>query len=289
MRLRLAALSVVLVATVASALPAAASSSGQFTAPKHYYLSLGDSLAFGYQQARFNAQFPAEPPTAFNTGYTNDFAALLRFSRHNITTVNYGCPGETTTSFINGPCPYPFALHNAYSQPSQLATAIAFLRSHPNQVSPITIDLGSNDATHDLIDVCTEPTVFVACVTAHLPALLTKLGTNLGTILAALHAASPRSEIIVLNIYNPLAVFNPLSDQFASLIDSTIHAAATSQGVRVADVFSAFNPSGPAEVPTLCLLTAICTALHDTHPTDAGYAVMALKLWQASGYARQDD
>jgi lysophospholipase L1-like esterase len=289
MRVRVTAISVALLAVIAGAMPAAASSSDQRGEPAKYYLSLGDSLAFGYQQATFNRIYPNEDPGAFHTGYTNDFAGLLKLARPGIKTVNYGCPGETTTSFIAGPCPYPFALHNAYTQPSQLATAVAFLRAHPNKVSPITIDLGSNDATHDLIEACPNPNTFVACVTGHLPALLNKVGTNLATIVATLHAASPTSEIIVLDLYNPLAVSIPASDLFATYIDTTIKAAATSQGARVADVFPVFNPSGPAEIPTLCVLTAICTSLHDTHPTDLGYAAMALTLWQASGYTRDDD
>jgi lysophospholipase L1-like esterase len=289
MRVRLAAISVALLAVIAGAVPAAASSSNQLTEPGHYYLSLGDSLAFGFQQARFNAIYPNEDPRAFHTGYTNDFAGMLKLARPGIKTVNYGCPGETTVSFINGPCAYPFALHRAYTQPSQLATAVAFLRAHPKKVSPITIDLGSNDATHDLIEACPDPNTQLACIAARLPALLNKVGTNLATIVATLHAASPTSEIIVLNLYNPLAVSIPASDQFATLIDNVVRTAATSQGARIADVFSVFNPSGSAEVPTLCLLTAICTALHDTHPTDAGYAAMALTLWRASGYTRDDD
>jgi lysophospholipase L1-like esterase len=289
MRARLAAISVALFAVIAGAVPAAASSSDQSSEPGHYYLSLGDSLAFGYQQARFDALYPNEDPRAFHTGYTNDFAARLKLVRPGIKTVNYGCPGETTVSFISGPCPYPFALHTGYTRPSQLATAVAFLRAHPNKVSPITIDLGSNDATHDLIDACPNPSTFVACVSGRLPALLNKVGTNLATIVATLHAASPTSEIIVLNLYNPLAVSIPSSDLFAAYIDATIKTAATSQGARVADVFSVFNPSGAAEVPTLCLLTAICSALHDTHPTDFGYLAMALVLWRASGYSRDDD
>lgn len=288
MRLRLAAISVALLAVVAGAVPAAAGSSDQ-AEPGKYYLSLGDSLAFGFQQATFNRIYPEVDPGAFHTGYTNDFARMLKSVRNGIKTVNYGCPGETTVSFMNGPCPYPFALHNAYSQPSQLATALAFLASHRNRVSPITIDLGSNDATQDLIQACPDPATQLACIGARLPALLTKVGTNLATIVATLHAASPTSEIIVLDLYNPLAVSIPASDQFATLIDNTIKLAATSQGARVADVFPVFNPSGPAEVPTLCLLTAICTSLHDTHPTDAGYALMALALWQASGYSSEDD
>lgn len=281
MRLRIAALSVALLAIVVGSLPAAAASTNLFENPKHYDLSLGDSIAFGYQQAKFNALFPNEDPASFDTGYANDFAASLR--NGGIELVNYGCPGETTWSFINGPCPYPFALHNAYSRPSQLATAVAFLHAHPDQVSPITIDIGSNDATQALEPVCLDPRTAQACAAA-VATLLPQIARNLTTILTALHSASPRSEIIVLDLYNPLAVLAASSDQIATLINGTIRTVVESQGARLADVFGSFNPVGPSEVPTLCALTGICTALQDTHPSDAGYAVIADKLMDASTY-----
>lgn len=286
MRIRPVAVVVALLAVLAASLPAAASSGDQFSSPRKYYLSLGDSLAFGYQQATFNAIFPNEDPAAFHTGYANDFAALLREVRHNVRLVNYGCPGETTDSFLNGPCPYPFALHNPYTKSSQLGTAVDFLHSHPDQVSPITIDIGSNDANHALIPICISP-ASPACQAA-VQALLGKLSANLTTILATLHAAAPRSEIIVLNLYNGHAIDVPGSDAIASLLDQMIEQVATGQGARVADVFSAFNPQGPTEVPTLCAFTALCTSLQDGHPSDAGYLVMALKVLQASGFERED-
>ena len=55
----------------------------------------------------------------------------------NITTVNYGCPGETTASFIQGPCPWTARghdLHNVFAD-SQLDGAVAFLRAHPGEES----------------------------------------------------------------------------------------------------------------------------------------------------------
>jgi lysophospholipase L1-like esterase len=301
MRLRLAALSVALLAAVAGAIPAAASSSEQQTEPGKYYLSLGDSLAFGFQQAKFNALFPGEDPAGFNTGYANDFAALLRSIRHGVRLLNYGCPGETTVTFMNGPCPYPFALHNAYSQPSQLATAVAFLGSHRNQVNPITIDLGSNDALA-LLRSCGMPPISpsgIACVGPQVSGLVTQIRTNLTTIIAALHKASPKSEIIVLDLYNPLVALDSAQDGFASdalagAVNAGIALAATTRGARLADVFTTFNPGGatnpgnPVELATICTLTAICTAL-DVHATDAGYTLMALKLWQASGFSDRDD
>ena len=284
MRLRAIAIMAAIVGLLVGATSASASSQ-KFNPPKHYYLSLGDSLAYGYQQAKANM---TQNPADFNTGYTDDFATMLTAVRGDTQAVNYGCPGETTSSFIIGPCPTPISfLHTGYSGP-QLAAAVGFLQSHPGQVSPITIDLGSNDAlaVQRLCGVPPFTPTSLACIAAHLPALLNQIGGNLSTIIATLHEASPSSEIIVLNLYNPLAVVYQGSDQFATLIDGAIQTAATAQGARVADVFSVFNPTGVTEVPTICGFTGICTALHDSHASDAGYRAMAQALWQASGYSR---
>ena len=46
-------------------------------------------------------------------------------------------------------------------------------------------------------------------------------------------------------------------------------------GASFADPLPLFNPPGPGEQATICLLTNFCTSLHDIHPTDLGYAVLA--------------
>ena len=76
------------------------------------------------------------PPTAFDTGYVDDFGLRLRQIQPTITTVNYGCPGETTSSFMTGPCLWTTLgqqLHDNFSG-SQLGAAIAFLKAHPGEV-----------------------------------------------------------------------------------------------------------------------------------------------------------
>jgi hypothetical protein len=51
---------------------------------------------------------------------------------------------------------------------------------------------------------------------------------------------------------------------------------ATAHGAILADGVSPVTPSN------ICALTFVCSApLHDTHPTDAGYAVLAQALWAA--------
>src|SRR5215472_15950478 len=107
-----------------------------FDPPKSYYLSLGDSLAYGFQSFKFAEGLP---PSAYNTGYTDVFAARLQQIRPGIITVNYGCPGESTESFIstNPPsdgCIWTRAghqLHDSYSG-SQLQAALTFLIRQKN-------------------------------------------------------------------------------------------------------------------------------------------------------------
>jgi len=116
----------------------------KFNPAKSYYLAVGDSITYGYQAFKAQANLP---PSAYNTGYVDAFASRLRHIRPNITVINYGCPGESTDSFVNGPCPWTAAghsLHSAFSG-TQLEAAIEFIRAHRGQVSPITLTLAGND------------------------------------------------------------------------------------------------------------------------------------------------
>ena len=142
------------VAMLASAAPArgADDAVAKFNPPKRYYLALGDSHAYGFQGWKFAAGLPA---AAFDTGYVDVFAARLRAIRPDIAVVNYGCPGESSGSFIAGPCLFDalgLPLHDDFDG-SQLAAATAFLDAHPGQVSPITLQLFGNDML-DLIGAC---------------------------------------------------------------------------------------------------------------------------------------
>jgi GDSL-like Lipase/Acylhydrolase family len=65
-----------------------------------------------------------------------------------------------------------------------MEAALAVLRAHPGQVSPVTIDIGANDR-------------FFGYSFAHIEA-------NVSTILAKLREAAPYTEIILLGYWNPL-------------------------------------------------------------------------------------
>jgi lysophospholipase L1-like esterase len=241
------------------------------------YLALGDSLAFGYQQAKFNSLFPNEDPAAFNTGYVDDFGRFLRLADRKLHIVNDGCPGETTDSFINGPCQYQlaFPLHHPYvggPSSSQLSDALAYLQANSDAVAPITLDIGANDALGVTGGTCKlDP----ACIVEHAPALFAHIGSNLGLILADLRGAAPHAKIVVLGLYNPFGPSLAGADQLTAQLNAVMKQAASAFHARFADPLPVFNPQGPREQPTLCLLTNICTPLTDIHPTDLGYLVLA--------------
>src|SRR5437868_8708248 len=89
---------------------AASSRSHSFVGPKAYYLALGDSLAFGYQ-----------PNLDWNHGYVDDFFTDLQ-SHGTTSLINMGCPGETSSTFMNGGCPGAL-LHKYLYVSSQLAAS----------------------------------------------------------------------------------------------------------------------------------------------------------------------
>jgi lysophospholipase L1-like esterase len=280
MRLRAIAIVAAIVGLLGGTSSAVASSGGQ-DSPGHYYLALGDSLAYGFQQAKFNAQVASGQvhASAFNTGYVDDFAAMVRTVQDPLPTVNFGCPGETTASYFVG-CAWHVVrglpLHNTYSG-SQEAAALAFLSRHRRQVGLITLDNGANDISACLSS--SDP----ACI----PKALAQAATNLDRALGELRQAAPHAEIIVMQYYDPYAVAFPGSIPVILVLNQEIATAAAAHGARLADAFAPINLA-PPQPETLCRLTLFCTPLNDVHASDAGYAVIAQQFWAASSYSQQN-
>lgn len=237
-----------------------------------YYLSLGDSLAFGYQQKAVAAAATAGTysPTAF-PGYTYDLAGRLKRLQPQLHTVDYGCPGETTATFTAGGCPFRtrgLALHDGYDG-AQLGAALRFLAAHRGRVSLVTLSLGANDLA-PLEQTCA---VDVSCVQRRLPAVDAAVQRHLTDIVAKLHAAAPGVQLVVLELYNPAAVLLPATDLLLRHLDEAIAAAARTGGGVPADPFPRFNAQ-PGEQATLCSLTLFCSD-GDVHPSTAGYHALA--------------
>lgn len=266
-----------LAATLVVSVPVAlASGRSPAATPKQYYLALGDSLVYGIQPAKVEKGLP---PSGFHTGFVDVFAARLRQLARKIRVVNHGCPGETTKTFIAGRCPWlPRPLHDGFKG-SQLAGALAFLRAHPGQVSPITLTLYGNDVA-ELTDACHDE---VVCIRRHAPRALEQFGARLSTILGRLHAAAPGAVIVVTGGWNFNVDDLSGTDPLVRAANAVIARAAAASHARFADLFSIFSPPrAAARKATLCRLTFVCAG--DPHPTDAGYRAIANAVWTASGY-----
>jgi lysophospholipase L1-like esterase len=251
--------------------------------PQSYFLALGDSIAYGFQPTKK----PGARASTFDTGYVDVFAARLRKLSPKIEVVNYGCPGESTVTFVRGGCSGladGFKLHDTFRGP-QLKAAESFLRAHPGQVSPVTLTLWGNDWLPLLLDKCKGN---VACVRKLGPSTIASFGSRLTSILERLRAAAPTTEIIVTGAWNldpdRLAQLQPI---YRSL-DASIARAASASSARVAKALPVFNPAGNVRVQRrrLCALTFICSK-GDPHPTDAGYRALADAFMTTSGYTRK--
>jgi lysophospholipase L1-like esterase len=233
---------------------------------KQHYLALGDSLAFGYQ-----------PNGDFTHGYVNDlFKALHQEGVKDVT--NYGCPGETSSTLINGGCPAPGAPPPPYTQ---LAAAVAFLQANAGNVSPVTLDIGANDVLPD-----TDPATCTVNVNAFNTNLATLDANLTGTILPALLGALTvngriTGNIVMMNYYNPYQNICPNTMPYTKIFNQ--HLAADVQGFGfIVNVFHAF---GGAKTPNqnICAYTWICAGPPgpDIHPTNKGYRVIAQTFEEA--------
>jgi lysophospholipase L1-like esterase len=258
MKLRLSILATLLVALVAT--PGAPASS-----KATYYLSLGDSLAQGYQPIGGPLKSGNAPP-GYNHGYADELFKLTREIYEQLREVKLGCGGETTTTFR-------FGAICAYAEGSQLDAAAAFLEEHGEEVAFVTIDIGGNDLLSG---------GGVPAIAANLPVILDTLRD----------AAAPSVEIFAMNYYDPFVApvwfgtqsLAALESEVASIVafNDFLEGIYGAFGIEVADVESAFSltdvtiqPSGlPLNVQRACEWTWMCS-VSDIHPNSEGYAGIA--------------
>ena len=269
-------------ATSASATPSASAAPAvsPAAAPTYgWYLSIGDSLAFGFQQARAEAQQDAHAydPAAFDTGFADVVEARLKQLFPGIVSENLGCAGETTVTYAAGGCPgQPDLLHVPYTG-AQAAAAHSFLASRTGP-GLVTVALGSNDAL-DAVEDCTD--FSASCVLPKLPAVLTSLRTGLAAELKAVTTDAPGATVLVLLDYNAFVTVSDQSSLAVDLLDGTIAAAAADAGVKTVDPRPAFS-AGDAKAMS-CTLTLFCGGEQDIHPSDAGYALLGKLFLAAAG------
>jgi len=258
-----------------------------------YYLAIGDSLAYG-----ITAPGVPPDPTCHSIdapGYVCQFYRYLRQIAPAIQLKNLAVPEMDSCILVNGygngsPCS---TAPPGGAVGSPLAAAVQFLKDHPGQVSPITVNVGGADLVPLLPAAVTDP----AGTAARLPALFRALQTNFATALEQLRAAAgPDAEIIVATQYNPLGGIPapPLTPGLPAIARGAINAlnqalkgVAAKDDARVADVAAAFdaNPQGAA------VLTFVPTTLAggdpskiDIYPTPDGYTLYGQTVFRASGY-----
>jgi lysophospholipase L1-like esterase len=255
--------------------------------PATYYLALGDSLSQGVQPDA------AGVSVMTGDGYPDQVYAALHPSRPGLKLVKLGCPGETTTSMINGRvC--------RYRGGSQLAAATSFLQAHRGRVLLVTLDIGANDPEH-----CGgQPGLgeLATCAVKDIPSAVTHLATIMGRLKAA---AGPGVRIVGMTYYLPALaewrgglpghVVAWTAEKLAATYNRLLTRVYVKSGARVANVFGAFetadfgsaaNSSVPRNVARLCQWTWACAAPPrgpNQHANQAGYRVIARTFLQAAG------
>ncbi|WP_264933376.1 SGNH/GDSL hydrolase family protein [Streptomyces sp. A012304] len=242
-----------------------------------YYISLGDSLATGYQP---------DVDKDTHVAYTDQLYARLKQRTPGLKHIRLGCTAETTESLINGgTCDYPNAK-------SQLDAALKAMAQHHGKVAYVTLSVGAND----MLLNCVSPagTLDAACLNSKSQSM----AKNLAQIAGALRKAGGNDTRFVGSTYhNPfLAAWlqGAAGQQAAKESAPLVRAANTgitqvykSTGFKVADVAGAFssddfttqvNVPGAGEVPAnvarICQLTWACTK-QDPHPNADGHKAIA--------------
>ncbi len=302
------------VALLGSALAASSASAKTVLTPTKY-VALGDSLSFGYKAATLNANAAAhkanceagfiaaskgetelayaekalcEPASSFEGGFVGYLGDHLKKAEkaagHELSTVNLGCPGETSDGLIGhllggtpeaeyNPCAYhnnlpnegfPLKVEIGHST-SQLEALLGELAG-PVPVTAISLQIGSNDELHAL-GACESKTYdeahgfpsIIACA-AHEAGpegflypggLITHIITNIGTTIHVIREAGYAGRIVLLGFYNPYATLLPGSDQLVEFLNHTLEAEiggetpAFGPGLVLAQPYTLINRDGP--------------------------------------------
>ncbi len=216
--------------------------------PGDVYVALGDSLAAG---------FTVSQPT---DAYVAQIMEELRRTQP-VEVRNFAVPGETSGTLLR----------------RQLPQAIGFIqqrRAEGKRVSPITLDIGGNDARG--VEQASDPVRqrTIAAIEANLGAALDELIAATTT-----QEGQRTADIAVMTYYNPYP--GDPSDEttpayWTAQLNSAITRAALRRGVAVADVATAF------EGGKVYRYTYIATG--DIHANSDGHQLIAERFLAALGY-----
>jgi hypothetical protein len=249
--------------------------------PSYFYLDVGASESLGFQPT---PDTPHGVPT--DEGYANDLIAYEAARGIDVELTQVGCPGETTTTMLNGDD------HCYGGVDTELAAAMTFLSDHQDEQGIVTIDLGFNNVRrcmHRAIDN-------EECVDKQ----LSDVRTDLPLIVQSLKSvAGPNVTFVGLDHYDPYLAYEIRggaatefahdSERVMDRLNGVLQYVYSSSDVPMADVDAFFDGkdrslvtlagvgSVPNNVAQICHLTWMCASAPygpDFHPDDEGYSTI---------------
>ena len=280
---------------------------------KTAYIALGDSLSFGYKDVTLKANAASnkanceagvvaaekgeiskaltekalcEPSYTFEPGFVGEFGKSLakteKAAGNELTTVNLGCPGETSDGLIGhneafgggpstefNPCAYTnnlpsegFPLKTEIGSSSELEAALALIqRKAEGAVTAVSLQIGSNDLLH-VVSKCLSPTYdgehgFTSlnqCLEhevgpegfAYSGGVFHHVLVNIGTTIGVLRGAGYTGKVLLLGFYNPNVLELPGSDALLKVLNEALEGQVASEGfgpnVKLAQPFNLINP-----------------------------------------------
>lgn len=243
------------------------------------YLSLGDSLAFGYTN-------PANLAPSFgDQGYVRPYADFLASRDGGVRphVVNLAIPSESTDSYFSGG-QLGTLLNRNYSnattsQHTQLLATLAAEQAAGRTISDVTVSLGAND----LFAVAASPSFLALPPDQQQARILQTLGTFQGryaSLLADVRFHLPQANLALVGLYNPFPALpgNPLAAVAGPAIGAlnlAIAGQAAAFGGRYVDTFSRFVGH---ESEFTYINEVDLSGAPNVHPNAAGYAVIAGQL-----------
>lgn len=221
--------------------------------PLEAHLALGDSITFGLDPALLVASPKLPKPSDF-IGYPELIAS--RFKLTGSKSLNAGCPGETSGSFLNAAAPDngcnqehvepgftfpPFkttvGLHVNY-RGSQIDYALKTLKTN-KKIDLVTLSIGANDLLL-IANACAAAPDFAVCAQGQLAFVIPNYMTNLTRILTALRVEGDyKGKLVLLTLFAPDN--QPLTLQAVGALNFFMQSVAAPFGVIFADGFTAFQ------------------------------------------------
>jgi lysophospholipase L1-like esterase len=245
------------------------------------YLALGDSVTFGID--------PSTPsslvPSFGDQGFVRPFADGLAVNNGGVrpSVLNLGISGELSTSFFTGVSPPGWSTAQALNlnypaaptaQNDKMIASINAIHGAGDSVGFATFLIGANDlfylfGTSDFQNATPDEQA------AMIAATIGTVQSNYLMLLTELATLAPEATILLPGYWNPFPADAPEHDFYEALLgifNPIIQADAAAFGAKFVDLHPLFE-GRELELTNL--------GIGDTHPNQAGYAVIAGALIQA--------